>query len=201
MMNHLITVLILTIVGALIGWITNILAIKLLFRPLKPIKIPFTPFVILGLIPKRRAELAKVIGEIVAHELISVDEMLEEAIKDEDLQGIKGYVKRKIKVVISEKISIIPFPFKSMIQAPIDQMIELEVDQGLDDIIINIKDIVQMRLDIEAFVEKKINAFDLSKLEEIILKVAKKELRYIEIIGFCLGGIIGLIQGIILMYL
>ena len=201
MMNHLITVLILTIVGALIGWITNILAIKLLFRPLKPIKIPFTPFVILGLIPKRRAELAKVIGEIVAHELISVDEMLEEAIKDEDLQGIKGYVKRKIKVVISEKISIIPFPFKSMIQAPIDQMIEMEVDQGLDDIIINIKDIVQMRLDIEAFVEKKINAFDLSKLEEIILKIAKKELRYIEIIGFCLGGIIGLIQGIILMYL
>ncbi|MEE1237371.1 MAG: DUF445 family protein [Turicibacter sp.] len=200
-MNHLITVLILTIVGALIGWITNILAIKLLFRPLKPIKIPFTPFVILGLIPKRRAELAKVIAEVVAHELISVDEMLEEAIKDEDLQGIKGYVKRKIKVVISEKISIIPFPFKSMIQAPIDQMIELEVDQGLDDIIINIKDIVQMRLDIEAFVEKKINAFDLSKLEEIILKIAKKELRYIEIIGFCLGGIIGLIQGIILMYL
>ncbi|MBQ8992544.1 MAG: DUF445 family protein [Turicibacter sp.] len=200
-MNHLITVLILTIVGALIGWITNILAIKLLFRPLKPIKIPFTPFVILGLIPKRRSELAKVIGEVVAHELISVDEMLEETIKDEDLQHIKGYVKRKIKVVISEKISIIPFPFKSMIQAPINQMIEMEVDQGLDDIIINIKDIVQTRLNIETFVEKKINAFDLSKLEEIILKVAKKELRYIEIIGFCLGGVIGLIQGIILMYL
>ena len=127
--------------------------------------------------------------------------MLEETIKDEDLQHIKGYVKRKIKVVISEKISIIPFPFKSMIQAPINQMIEMEVDQGLDDIIINIKDIVQTRLNIETFVEKKINAFDLSKLEEIILKVAKKELRYIEIIGFCLGGVIGLIQGIILMYL
>ena len=201
MMNHLMTVLILTIVGALIGWITNILAIKLLFRPLKPIKIPFTPFVILGLIPKRRAELAKVIGEVVAHELISVDEMLEEAIRDEDLQHIKGYVKRKIKVVISEKISIIPFPFNSMIQAPIDQMIEMEVDQGLDDIIINIKDIVQTRLNIEAFVEEKINAFDLTEIEQIILKVAKKELRYIEIIGFCLGGVIGLIQGIILMYL
>jgi len=201
MMNHLITVLILTIVGALIGWITNILAIKLLFRPLKPIKIPFTPFVILGLIPKRRAELAKVIGEVVAHELISVDEMLEEAIKDEDIQHIKGYVKRKIKAVISEKISIIPFPFNSMIQAPIDQMIEMEVDQGLDDIIINIKDIVQTRLNIESFVEKKINAFDLTEIEQIILKVAKKELRYIEIIGFCLGGVIGLIQGIILMYL
>lgn len=200
-MDHLITVLILTIVGALIGWITNILAIKLLFRPLKPIKIPFTSFVILGLIPKRRAELAKIIGEIVAHELISVDEMLDETIHDEDLEDIKGYIKRKIKFVIAEKISIIPFPFKSMIQSPIDQMIDLEVDQGLNDIIINIKDIVQTRLNIESLVEKKINALDLRQLEQIILKVAKKELRYIEIIGFCLGGVIGLIQGIILMYL
>ena len=33
-MNHMMTILILTIVGALIGWITNIFAIKLLFRPL-----------------------------------------------------------------------------------------------------------------------------------------------------------------------
>ena len=65
----------------------------------------------------------------------------------------------------------------------------------------NIKDIVQTRLNIESFVEKKINAFDLTEIEQIILKVAKKELRYIEIIGFCLGGVIGLIQGIILMYL
>ncbi|MTL62540.1 DUF445 domain-containing protein, partial [Turicibacter sanguinis] len=35
-MNHFFTVLLLTVVGALIGWITNIFAIKLLFRPIKP---------------------------------------------------------------------------------------------------------------------------------------------------------------------
>ena len=50
-MNNFITILILTIVGGLIGWITNILAIKLLFRPIKPVKIPILNIEILGLIP------------------------------------------------------------------------------------------------------------------------------------------------------
>lgn len=200
-MNHMITVLILTIVGALIGWVTNIFAIKLLFRPLKPIHIPLTPFTIVGLIPKRRNELAKTIADVVAHELLSIEDLIDETITDEDLHHIKGYVKRKIKVVIDEKTAIIPFPFKGMIQGPIEQMIDHEVDQGLDEVIINIKDIVQTRLNIEQLIEKNINALDLKELEQIILKIAKKELRHIEWLGFCLGGVIGLIQGIILMYL
>ncbi len=56
-MNNFITILILTIVGGLIGWITNILAIKLLFRPIKPVKIPILNIEILGLIPKRKNEI------------------------------------------------------------------------------------------------------------------------------------------------
>ncbi|MEO3112186.1 DUF445 family protein [Turicibacter sanguinis] len=44
-------------------------------------------------------------------------------------------------------------------------------------------------------------ALDLRELERIILQVAKKELKHIEILGFILGGVIGLVQGIILMYL
>ena len=200
-MNPMITVLILTIVGALIGWMTNLFAIKLLFRPIKPIHLPLTPFTIVGLIPKRRNELAKTIAEVVANELLSIEELIDETITDEDLHHIKGYVKRKIKVVIDEKTAIIPFPFKGMIQGPIEQMIDVEVDQGLDEVIINIKDIVQTRLNIEQLIEKNINALDLNELEQIILKIAKKELRQIEWLGFFLGGVIGLIQGVILMYL
>ena len=84
-MNHFFTVLLLTVVGALIGWITNIFAIKLLFRPIKPIKIPLTRFTIVGLIPKRKKEIAKNIGEVVANELISIRELMDEAVTEEDL--------------------------------------------------------------------------------------------------------------------
>jgi len=43
-------------------------------------------------------------------------------------------------------------------------------------------------------VEEKINSFDLFQLEELVLKVAKDELRYIEVFGALIGLIIGIIQ-------
>ncbi len=200
-MNHFFTVLLLTVVGALIGWITNIFAIKLLFRPIKPIKIPLTRFTIVGLIPKRKKEIAKNIGEVVANELISTRELMDEAVTEEDLTQIRFFVKRKIKAVIDEKLNIIPFPFKGMIQGPLDELIETEVNNGLTDIIVNIKDMIELRVNIAKIVEDNIMALDLRELERIILQVAKKELKHIEILGFILGGVIGLVQGIILMYL
>lgn len=200
-MNHVVTLLMVTMVGAVIGWITNIFAIKLLFRPLTPIRIPFTPFTIVGLIPKRRNEIATTIAEVVSQELLSVDDLINETITDEDLQQIKGYVKEKIKVVIDEKTAMIPFPFKGMIQGPVEQMIDHEVDQGLNEVMINIKEMVKTRLTIEELIERNINALDLEELERLVLKIAKKELRHIEWLGFFLGGIIGLIQGILLMYI
>ena len=200
-MNHFFTVLLLTVVGALIGWITNIFAIKLLFRPIKPIKIPLTRFTIVGLIPKRKKEIAKNIGEVVANELISIRELMDEAVTEEDLTQIRFFVKRKIKAVIDEKLNIIPFPFKGMIQGPLDELIGTEVNNGLTDIIVNIKDMIELRVNIAKIVEDNIMALDLRELERIILQVAKKELKHIEILGFILGGVIGLVQGIILMYL
>lgn len=200
-MNHFFTVLLLTVVGALIGWITNIFAIKLLFRPIKPIKIPLTRFTIVGLIPKRKKEIAKNIGEVVANELISIRELMDEAVTEEDLTQIRFFVKRKIKAVIDEKLNIIPFPFKGMIQGPLDELIETEVNNGLTDIIVNIKDMIELRVNIAKIVEDNIMTLDLRELERIILQVAKKELKHIEILGFILGGVIGLVQGIILMYL
>lgn len=126
---------------------------------------------------------------------------MDEAVTEEDLTQIRFFVKRKIKAVIDEKLNIIPFPFKGMIQGPLDELIETEVNNGLTDIIVNIKDMIELRVNIAKIVEDNIMALDLRELERIILQVAKKELKHIEILGFILGGVIGLVQGIILMYL
>ena len=66
------------IIGALIGGITNVIAIRMLFHPFKPyyifkMRIPFTP----GLIPKRRDEIANKIGQVIEDHLIT-EEMIRE---------------------------------------------------------------------------------------------------------------------------
>ncbi len=101
-MTHiLMTLLFLTLIGGLIGWVTNILAIKLLFRPIKPIKIPILNIEIIGLIPKRQKEIAKNIGEVIANELLTVDDLFSEIIKEDDKEDFNEYIKNKIVTIIT----------------------------------------------------------------------------------------------------
>jgi len=71
-MKALVIIFMMMIIGAIIGGVTNSLAIKMLFRPYKPIfifgkRMPFTP----GLIPKRRQELAVQLGKMVVDHLLT----------------------------------------------------------------------------------------------------------------------------------
>lgn len=80
-----VTFLINAVVGAFIGFITNYLAIKMLFKPDKPIyigrfRLPFTP----GIIPKEKVRLAKSIGKVVGNKLLTGD-VIEKALKDEEI--------------------------------------------------------------------------------------------------------------------
>ncbi len=90
-MGTFITISVVVVVGALIGGITNALAIKMLFHPYEAIyifgkRLPFTP----GLIPKRRDELAEQMGKMVVEHLITP-----ESIKNKLLTGtVKVEAKR-----------------------------------------------------------------------------------------------------------
>ena len=64
--------------GGLIGYLTNALAIRMLFRPLTRkylfgLPVPLTP----GIIPRRRGELARSIGRMVARDLLSTETLRE----------------------------------------------------------------------------------------------------------------------------
>lgn len=71
-MNAFLTIALMAVIGAIIGGMTNHLAIKMLFRPheakyIGNWRVPFTP----GLIPKRRDELARQFGCIVVDYLLT----------------------------------------------------------------------------------------------------------------------------------
>lgn len=76
------------LIGAIIGLFTNGVAIKMLFRPLKPIyldknkkyRVPFTP----GLIPKEKSRLASAIGRIISTKLLD-SETIKKAILSEEV--------------------------------------------------------------------------------------------------------------------
>ncbi|KLE16248.1 DUF445 family protein [Clostridium sp. C8] len=201
-MNNFITILILTIVGGLIGWITNILAIKLMFRPINPIKIPILNIEILGLIPKRKNEIASNIGEVISNELLSIDDILNQALNtNSNGESFNSHITNKVKSIINEKLNIIPMPFRMMATPYIDEILNKEVPDAINEISIDLLSKAKENVNIQEIIEEKINQLDLEKLEDIIIKVAKKELKHIEILGLILGAIIGVLQGILVIFL
>lgn len=85
------------LVGAVIGYITNWIAVKMLFKPSKAIyigkfKLPFTP----GIIPKNQGRLAVGISNTIANSLLNEDilkeNLLSEDIKDQISEAIDNFL-------------------------------------------------------------------------------------------------------------
>lgn len=193
-------ILILALVGALIGWTTNVIAIKLLFRPLEPFKILW--FSIQGVIPKRRDEIAKSIGETVEQELLSVDEIMDKLIEGTDKTEILELLKVKIVALTEGKLpSFIPSAFSGMIKKYIEDIIDDQGEDILDEMTEKLVHKATTSISVSTMVEEKIGMLQLDEIEEMILKIAKKELKHIEYLGGVLGLIIGLTQGIIIQFI
>lgn len=200
-MNNILKVLVMAIIGGCIGYITNKLAIKLIFRPINPIKIPILNIEILGLIPKRKKEIAKNIGDIIQREFISVNEILENIIDENDKARIVTYIKGKVRIIIEERAILIPSPIRQMLQGYIENIVEEEFSKYINELSKDIVHKAQDRINIQEIVENKINELDLYELENIILSIAEKELKHIEVLGLILGFLIGIVQGILTIFI
>ena len=200
-MSNILKIALLASIGGIIGYITNVLAIKLIFRPIEPIRIPILNFEIIGLIPKRRNEISKNIGQIIQEEFLSMEDIISNLMNEEDKEKITEYIKEKIKNIAQEKMSFVPFPIRSMFEGYIMDTVDIEIRNAIDELSNDIINKAKERINIQEIVENKINELDLYELENLIIKVAKKELKHIEILGLVLGFLIGIIQGIIVIFI
>jgi len=185
------------VIGALIGWITNIIAIRLLFRPYKPVNI--LGFKIQGLLPKRQKEIAAAVGKVVESELVSIDSI--RRVVEEN--KVDRRIVRKVFYLIKDRIDdrlpvLLPSSVKKMIRNYIMAQAKKEIREILPQIANGMVRELEDQVSLKGMVENRVNEFDFKKLEEIVLRVSKKELRFVEVAGGILGFIIGLLQMLLL---
>ena len=186
----------LPLVAALIGWFTNFLAVRMIFRPYREVRI--LGFPIQGLLPKRKKEFAKSIGSTVEEHLISTDDIAELLDDPRISQKLKASVETRIDVFIREKLTGGNPMLQAFMNGPLVDSIKgkmlVEVEELLEDGVKMVGGYLDEHLDMGAIVEEKILSFEMNKLEAIVLEVARKELVAIEVLGAVLGFIVGLIQ-------
>lgn len=142
------------IVGSVIGYCTNWVAIKMLFRPLEEkkilgMKVPFTP----GVIPRRRGKLAESIGNTVGERLLTPDafqrilegEEMQKKVKEFIREGMEGLEEeeRSLKEITKE---IIPDPDK---RKDLELEVKKVITKGLQGLLTseNIKDLITEELE------------------------------------------------------
>lgn len=196
-MNQIIIKLFLIVgIGAMIGWITNYIAIKMLFRPYKEMNFLF--FKIQGLIPKRRSEIAVSIADTVQKELISLKDITNSLNADEleEKMGavIDKILEEKLESEITKKFPMLAMFLSDEILNKIKSMIKTSILENKETIINMFTSYLEEKVDFKKIIIENVEAFSLEKLEEITYSLAKKELKHIEVIGAILGGIIGIFQ-------
>ncbi len=91
-------------VGAIIGYVTNYIAIKMLFRPYKPIKIGNIVVFPQGIIPREKKALAKKVGEVVRDYILSEEEIKKIVTSKEVQEEIEKFLDEKIENLLNRDI-------------------------------------------------------------------------------------------------
>jgi uncharacterized membrane protein YheB (UPF0754 family) len=186
----------LPILAALVGWITNFLAIKMLFHPHQPKKILGITFH--GVFPKRQPQIAENLGSLVANELLSMKDVAQ---KIEDLstqpEALDAVGKRIEKTIRGKLISA--FPMLSMFLTDdmivkVTNLFKGELEDFLKESAKELAGKMEKSVDIQALVREKVQAFSSNKIEELLVGFMAQEFRFIERIGAVLGFLIGCIQ-------
>ena len=191
--------LVMVLISGAIGWITNWVAIKMLFRPHKEIN--FGLFKIQGLIPKRRAEIGTGIANIIQNELISVKDVISNIDRVEFSKRLNDLIDdvldKNLKKKVKEKFPLLQMFFTDKVAKDVGNTIKDIVMENQEKIFEIFSNYAEENIDFEVIISDKISNFSLDKLEEIITLLAKRELKHIEVIGAILGMIIGAVQYLI----
>lgn len=183
------------IVGGVIGWVTNLIAIRMLFRPRRPIRIPLLGVTVHGLLPSRQEQLAQSIGRAVAEEIISLAEVLDRV----DIPGLREELVAAVSRHVEERLQgsmarLLPSQWRAALVGYVQDVVARETGLLMDSLIERVRGRVEERIDLEALVAEKILALNLDELEALVIRLAGRELRAIVVLGAVLGFLIGLGQ-------
>lgn len=198
------------VISAGIGYLTNVVAIRMLFHPQKPMNI--LGFKVQGLIPRRKNEMAGAIANIIQEEFISGED-IEVVVRD-------AFKRRKIDEIITQTLQeraeemrnrvsfrtpfqriagrLLPSRVKSIPKLIIKQTVRNAIPP---EVIVQKVATEAREFGLEDYIVQKINEYEEGRLENIIHNLAARELRLIEMYGGILGFLVGIVQVIILTVL
>lgn len=184
------------VTGAVIGWLTNYVAIKLLFRPHVPFKI--FGYQVQGVIPKRRKEIARSMAKTIEKELLSSDDLARALSGLQWEKEIEKTVEEAVENRFSSKFLKLPIVglvsenIKSQVKFVLTKEIITHLDRKKETLAAKVKD----SIDVQELLVGRIDKLDLKRFERLLTDFIARELKHLEYLGGVMGFIIGMVQSV-----
>jgi uncharacterized membrane protein YheB (UPF0754 family) len=186
----------LPLISGFIGWVTNWLAIKMLFHPRLPKRILGVTYH--GIFPKRQHVFAQKLGALVSKELINFSDFEQKLTQPKVLQlaevHLEELLDQYLKTKLKEQMPLLSMFISEDTLVSLKSSIKSEFVKKLPSLIAKLSSGMRDELDVEKIVAEKVQNFSSDKLEQLLNDIMSTEFRFIEIIGAVLGFIIGCIQ-------
>jgi uncharacterized membrane protein YheB (UPF0754 family) len=194
-MNTTVLLILTPFITAGIGWLTNWVAIQMLFHPRVPMRIFYWKWQ--GLIPRRQQQLAIESAEIIEREILQQHMILNEIRKIELGPHLEGAAHAIVWERIGPQLRAIPLIggfINDSTLAKFEVIAASAIQEEAKPLMEKVATQFEATVNLKQMIEDNIAAFDLDRLESIVNQVARREFKTIERLGAVLGFIIGCIQ-------
>jgi len=187
---------VLAVAGFLVGWFTNFIALKVIFRPLQPKKFCFYEFQ--GIFLKRQKEVSEIFARVIMTEILHI-RAIWEAIFGGPLSSNFFAMLRAHTLVFTDKLvaEIKPLAVAAMGAEKFSRMkedIAQKVIDRLPDIIDNSYEYSEEALDMENTVATKMQELSPIEFEGVLHPAFEEDEIQLILLGGILGALVGVIQ-------
>ena len=188
--------LLIPVFSAVIGWITNVLAVKMMFQPIEFVGIkPFLGGQ--GIIPGNALRLANTGIKLVTERLLNVHELFESFQPKAFVVGQEARLREVTEKVVEQKAAEL-FPamwgaLSPQIKEQVMSMAHTEVSSMSERVLIEARERIGELLDVQRIVTRAVQE-DKELMGRIFQRVGSAEFQFIERSGLYFGFLFGLIQ-------
>ncbi len=183
------------ITSALVGWLTNVVAIKMTFYPIHFIGIK--PIGWQGIIPSKAAKMSSISVDLWTSKLINVKELFAKINPKKVAKEMHPEFDRISKEIMDEIMHEQAPEIWSRVPESVKKLAYSRISKDLPEIVTemmtDIKENIDEMFDIKDMVIKRLTK-DKGLLNEMFLQVGDEEFKFIERSGFTFGFLFGIVQ-------
>jgi len=190
---------VLPVFGGAIGLFTDWLAIKLIFVPREPVRVP--PFTLHGKFQRRRAEVAKQYGELIAHDLLTVPNLMDTILRGPRSDRLVALVRKAVAKAVDDQAGrVVTATIGTRRLREISEAAAVRTLERLPGTLRHAEGYLTRTMDVAKMIEQRMLQLTPREYEGLLRPAFRQEEWKLIVVGGVIGFLVGELQVLLMLH-